>query len=263
MQKRHKDRFRYFQELARTTKEYYIELLRSLDISIGVGTRVLEIGCGEGGNLLPFAQMGCSVTGIDICSSRIEQAAEFFKREKQQGSFLCENFVLLDNSKGEIGTFDIIIVRDVIEHIEPPYKKDFMTHIKDYMTERSVVLVCFPAWQNPFGGHQQISDGFVSKIPFIHLLPNPLYKAILTLSGTKSDTIQELFSIKRSQVTVESFERLIKTIGFTVIIRQLWLINPHYKQKFHLTPRLLAPIFSKIKYLRNFYTTSCTYVLKI
>lgn len=57
MQKRHKDRFRYFQELARTTKEYYIELLRSLDISIGVGTRVLEIGCGEGGNLLPFAQM--------------------------------------------------------------------------------------------------------------------------------------------------------------------------------------------------------------
>ena len=261
MQKRHKDRFRYFQELACTTKDFYIELLRSY-INIGVGTKVLEIGCGEGGNLLPVAQIGCLVTGIDICGSRIEQAVDFFKRENQKGTFICENFMLLNNSKDGIGKFDIIILRDVIEHIEPPCKKEFLSHIKKFMTEKSLVFVCFPAWQNPFGGHQQISTGFVSKIPFIHLLPNPLYKAFLTLNGTNSDTIQELFSIKRSQVTVESFEKLIKTIGFRKVKRQLWLINPHYKQKFNLTPRLLSPVFSKIKYLRNFYTTSCTYVLR-
>ena len=29
------------------------------------------MGCGEGGNLVPFAQLGCRVTGIDIAECRI------------------------------------------------------------------------------------------------------------------------------------------------------------------------------------------------
>jgi cyclopropane fatty-acyl-phospholipid synthase-like methyltransferase len=29
------------------------------------GSKILEVGCGEGGNLLPFAQRGCEVVGIE------------------------------------------------------------------------------------------------------------------------------------------------------------------------------------------------------
>lgn len=57
MQERHTDRERYFRELAQTSREFYIDYLRKFK-NIGDGTRVLEIGCGEGGNLLPFAEAG-------------------------------------------------------------------------------------------------------------------------------------------------------------------------------------------------------------
>ena len=40
--------------------------------------KVLEVGCGEGGNLLPFAKAGCRVMGVDIDAMRIEQARAFF-----------------------------------------------------------------------------------------------------------------------------------------------------------------------------------------
>ena len=73
MQQRHSDRRTYFNELARTAHDYYIDYLQQYT-SITPNTRILEIGCGEGGNLLPFAQMGCTVKGIDISKTRISQA---------------------------------------------------------------------------------------------------------------------------------------------------------------------------------------------
>ena len=74
MQERHQNRKQYFNELANTSRTFYIDYLRP-EIEISEQTRVLEIGCGEGGNLLPFAEIGCQVTGIDLSETRIAQAA--------------------------------------------------------------------------------------------------------------------------------------------------------------------------------------------
>ena len=78
MQLRHSNRLQYFNELANTAREYFIEYLNN-HYNLSAKTRVLEIGCGEGGNLLPFAEFGCEVMGIDISKTRIEQAQEFFE----------------------------------------------------------------------------------------------------------------------------------------------------------------------------------------
>ena len=56
-------------------------------------TAVLEIGCGEGGNLMPFAKRGCDVTGIDISEERIKQATDFFSAENLKGHFARENIL--------------------------------------------------------------------------------------------------------------------------------------------------------------------------
>jgi hypothetical protein len=73
--------------------------------------------------------------------------------------------------------------------------------------------------------------------------------------------IEELLAIKQARMTIELFERLARQAGYTVIDRQLWFINPHYRQKFHLTPRKLWPLLGRVPYIRNYFTTSAFYII--
>ncbi len=262
MQLRHSNRLQYFNELANTARGYFIDYIKN-HIDISTKTRVLEIGCGEGGNLLPFAELGCEVMGIDISHTRIEQAREFFEYYDATGKFVCQNFITAEKPNCENDRFDIIIVHDVIEHIEPNFKHEFMSNIKPFLRNGGVVFMGFPAWQNPFGGHQQITRGFASKMPFIHLLPNFMYKGVLKMSKVPQNAIDELMSIKRAKMPVEKFELLAHRCGYSIKNRSLWFINPHYQQKFGLRPRRVWKWASHIPYFRNFYTTSALYILMI
>lgn len=256
MQQRHLDREIYFKELANTSREFYIDYLGKY-ISLENGTKVLEIGCGEGGNLLPFAQLGCDVTGIDITSARIEQAKAFFNAAKHKGRFIAMDF--LDAKVEDLGTFDVILIHDVIEHIEK--KGLFIQHIRQFTTPATLIFWGFPAWQMPFGGHQQICRNKVlSHLPFIHLLPVPAYRLLLKACGVNS---RELLEIKRCGITTEAFERMMKEKHFLIIDTVLWLVNPHYKQKFGLKPRVLTPWIAHLKYIRNFFSTSCFYLTRV
>lgn len=261
MQKRHQDRQQYFNELANTARKYYIDYLQTY-LTLTPHTRVLEIGCGEGGNLLPFAEAGCEVKGIDLSETRIQQAHHFFEAAGQQATFACENFITADKPATEEERYDLLLIHDVIEHIEQPYKHDFLSHLHPFLKRDGIVFIGFPAWQMPFGGHQQIVHGFVSKLPFVHLLPMRLYTWLLHTSGQNERDISELQSIKRSAMTIENFEKLCDATGFTPIKRTLWFINPHYEQKFNLRPRRLNKAIGCIPRLRNYFTTSVFYLLK-
>lgn len=261
MQARHLNRKQYFCELANTAREFYLDYLQP-HITLSADTRVLEIGCGEGGNLLPFAEKGCLVTGIDICQGRINEARTFFAEGQQKGTFICMDFLLAETPKDTNERYDLILIHDVIEHIAPSRKREFFLRIAQFLKEDGIVFLGFPAWQNPFGGHQQISVGLASKLPFIHLLPRPLYQAVLKLSGASGDIIDELMDIRASRMTIENFEHQIAEAGFAVCQRTLWLVNPHYKQKFHLKPRSLWKPFACIPHLRNYYTTSAWYIIR-
>ena len=261
MQQRHLNRKQYFCELANTAREFYLDYVKA-GITLTPDTRVLEVGCGEGGNLLPFAEQGCQVTGVDICKERISEARTFFTEYHRQGTFICQDFLLSEEPKTEDERYDIVLVHDVIEHIEPKYKRDFLLHIKSFLKQNGIAFFGFPAWQNPFGGHQQISVGLASKLPFIHLLPKPLYKDLLKTSGATSIKISELMSIRAARVTVEDFERMASETGYAICQRTLWFINPHYKQKFRIEARREWTFFANIPYLRNFYTTSAWYLLR-
>jgi len=81
MQKRHKNKQQYFDEQARTTEKFIVPYLSDLT-TIDSNTTVLEIGCAEAGNIKPFVDLGCKVTGIDIACGRIELAKAFYKKRK-------------------------------------------------------------------------------------------------------------------------------------------------------------------------------------
>ena len=197
MQKRHNDRYRYFKEEAATAEKYFIPYISRF--AAVEGSKVLEAGCGEGGNLLPFARMGCSVTGVDVSELRISQASDFFSREGIGGKFVCAD--ILDYDAGD-RRFDIIILHDVIEHVA--CKSALLARLRRLLAPGGVVFVAFPAWMMPFGGHQQIARSrVVSHAPFVHLLPSGWYRRLLVMSGEDGFTVNELMSIRKTRQTVE------------------------------------------------------------
>lgn len=256
MQERHINRKLYFNELAMTCSNYFIPYIKRRH-EVKAGMEVLEIGCGEGGNLLPFSRISCNVTGVDIASCRIEEARRFFNEEQAKGTFIADDVFNLKELEHK---YDIIICHDVLEHIDN--KELFLSQIGNYLNKEGIVFMSFPAWQMPFGGHQQICrNKILSHLPFVHLLPEVLYKGIIRLSGEDDACLNELMSIRRTRITIEAFEKMIRPADLIIRDRILYFINPHYNVKYGMSPCKLRFPFSSIPYLRNFLTSSCFYIL--
>ena len=157
--------------------------------------------------------------------------------------------------------FDLITCHHVIEHIQD--KEGFMRRVRLYLRPGGLAFFAFPAWQMPFGGHQQnCRNKMLSHLPYFHLLPKGMYRWILNRGGESPEAVKELLEIKRTATSIELFERIIREGGFRKVDRRLWLINPHYEAKFGLRPRSLLRLPASIPWLRNFYTTSCFYLLQ-
>lgn len=258
MQKRHLDGKLYFDELAYSTKKYIIPYIDEY-YPVSQDMKVLEIGCGAGGNLFPFLEMGCEVTGFDLNKPRIAEARKILDADNNKKVHLFSEDVFKVSG---LGKFDIILVRDVIEHI--PDKKHFFAHIKEFMKDDGIVYFAFPAWYMPFGGHQQLcKNKLLSHLPFYHILPKPIYKAILSAFKENKGTIDELMSIKDCRITIEQFRKFAKENGYNVFQETLYFINPHYEIKFNLKPRKLSPVIAKIPFVRNFFTTGCFFIIKL
>lgn len=255
MQKRHTDREMYFEEQSRTAARYYWPYLQKYGIK--KPRKVLEIGCGEGGNLLPFAQAGCQVYGIDLCPTRISQAKIFFQKRGLNPVLRVGDATTYDWREER---FDLILLHDVIEHVSD--KERLIRKMHDLLAPEGVVFVGFPAWQMPFGGHQQIAHGRLSLCPWIHLLPIVIYERILRGCGETEEVVQELLSIKKTHCTIELFQHLVRKNGFQIVQRTLFLINPHYQIKFGLPPISLPPFLSCLPWFRNFYCSGTFYLLR-
>jgi SAM-dependent methyltransferase len=257
MQIRHNNKEQYFNEQGLTSEKFVVPFISDL-VKIDTETSVLEIGCAEAGNLKPFVNLGCKATGIDISCTRIELAKKFYETHpnKNNLTLLCEDIYKVKPDK----TYDLIIMRDVIEHI--PNQEIFLGFVKNFLKTDGKFFLAFPPWQNPFGGHQQICKSkILSVLPWIHLLPRPLYKLVLKFFGESDETITALFEIKDTGITVERFEKILKRENYKIQKRVFWFINPNYQTKFGLKPRKQASIISLIPWVRNFFTTAMYYVI--
>ena len=258
MHERHTDRELYFREQALTTSRYVIPFVASLR-KITPALAVLEIGCGEGGNLLPFLEAGCTrVTGIDISGHKIENARRFYASIPNGESV---EFIAADiYDCADAGKFDLVMMRDVLEHIHDQAR--FISFVKNLLASDGILFIAFPPWNNPFGGHQQVCDSrILSKMPWIHLLPRGLYRGLLRAAGESDAKIEGLLEIRETGINLGRFERIIKKEGFSVLKKSLWLINPNFEVKFGLRPRRLPSLAGRIPGLRNFVTTTGYYII--
>lgn len=260
MQERHTNRQQYFQEQACTTSKYVIPFIRDV-FPLSESTSLLEVGCGEGGNLKPFLDMGWKVTGIDISQSKIDLAHSFLNQPGYQERLrlIAEDIYKIHDLTLKA---DLIIVRDVIEHIRD--QERFVGFLKQFLNPGGKVFFAFPPWYNPFGGHQQVCRSrILSQLPYFHLLPSFLFRGILKLFRESEGTIQGLMEVKETGMSIERFERILKKERYTIDKMQHYLINPNYEIKFKLRPRKQCRFISAIPFIRDFLTTSSYYIVSV
>lgn len=258
MHERHTDRELYFREQAYTTRKHVIPFISDVR-QITASLSVLEIGCGEGGNLLPFLEAGCSrITGIDISENKIGNALRFYASIPggEKVEFIAADIYNCDSA----GKFDLVMMRDVLEHIHDQAR--FIAFVKNLLAPGGVLFIAFPPWNNPFGGHQQVCESrFLSRAPWIHLLPRNLYRLLLRLAGETPARIEGLLEIKDTGLNLGRFFRITKKEGFSVLKKSLWFINPNFEIKFGLRPRMLPRFVGGIPFLRNFLATTGYFII--
>jgi SAM-dependent methyltransferase len=253
----HADRKKYFHIQVDNSTKYVVPFIEQV-YPIKAGMRVLEIGCGEAGVLKPFIDKGCTAVGVEFDLLRIELANEYLKDELASGklSFVGKDIYLVDTEKELGGKFDIIILKDVIEHIHNQPK--LITEMKRFLNPKGCIFFGFPPWQMPFGGHQQIcKNKWLSKLPYYHLLPRSIYTWLLK---NNNENIVEMLEIRDTRISIEQFENIANTTGYNIINKTHFLINPIYQYKFNIKARKQLPIIRNIPWFRNFVTT-CVYYL--
>jgi SAM-dependent methyltransferase len=253
----HGDRKRYFDIQYLNAKDYVLPFIEGTK-PLEAGMRILDIGCGEGGVLKAFTERGCNTVGVEFDQIRIDMGKQWLASEieKDQILFISKDIYDIDAEKDMGGHFDIIILKDVIEHIHDQAK--LIQSLKILLKKGGYIFFGFPPWQMPFGGHQQIcKNKWLSKIPYYHLLPRSLYKLVLKAGN---ENIDELMEIRDTRLSIEQFEKIVKKTGYTISQYRHYLINPIYKWKFNLQARAQFQWLQKIPYVRNFFTT-CVYYL--
>ncbi len=254
----HGDRKNYFDIQAANAAAYVIPFIEER-VSITPGMRVLEIGCGEGGVMKAFVQRGCTCVGVELDAQRITWGSEWLSEEltKDQIRFVAKD--IYATSTEELGgPFDIIVLKDVIEHIHD--QPAMISRLKELLVHNGIVYFGFPPWQMPFGGHQQIcKNKWLSRLPYYHLLPGFIYKGILNAFG---ENVAEMMEIRSTGISIERFESICKQAGYELLHQRHYMVNPIYQWKFGWKPRVQWKFIQGIPYLRNFVTTCVYYIIR-
>jgi 2-polyprenyl-3-methyl-5-hydroxy-6-metoxy-1,4-benzoquinol methylase len=251
-----------FQQQAENAKDFVVPFIEQV-LPITAAIKVLDIGCGDGGVLMPFLEKGCSCIGIELDETKANFAKQFLAPFLDKGLVEIVNQNIYDEAalSQYAGQFDLIILKDVVEHI--PDQERFIPYLKKFLKPGGYVYFGFPPWYMPHGGHQQVcSNKFLSILPWFHLLPTFLYKNLLKLLGENQFTIKELLEIKDTGISIERFERIVQKANYIIPAKTFYLINPIYKYKFGFQPRKQFKLIAAIPFVRNFFTTCAYYLIK-
>ena len=100
------------------------------------GRRVLEIGTGAGGVLIPFKESGAQVIGLDLDEN-------FLEFGRSRGLDLRLGGV---DSAQHVGSIDIVILKDVLEHLPNP--SGALKDIRQILSDDGVLYVHVPGLQS-------------------------------------------------------------------------------------------------------------------
>ena len=241
-------------------KNYLIPLLNDWSV-IPAGKKVLDIGCGEGGLLCALTEAGASGIGVDISSARLVKARKFANSNHLQHlQFITADF-FSSPLKDESQKFDIILLRDVLEHL--PDKQKVMKKLHDLMGAKSRLFITFPPFYSPFGGHQQILQSWLKYIPYFHALPTPLwlfFRWLIKNFDGNTGYLKEAEKLRKHRISMGLFIKSTKIHGFKIVANRNYISRPSHRLRYGL-PVIISNHLGRIPVLREIFITGAFYLL--
>jgi 2-polyprenyl-3-methyl-5-hydroxy-6-metoxy-1,4-benzoquinol methylase len=221
------------------------------------GKRILEIGCAEAGLLKFYQNKGAICSGLELSDVRFNNA--LLLNEANAIHLFQANICEPDSYSNEIDEkYDTIVIRDVIEHIED--KATALLNIFNLLKPGGKLFMSFPPKYCAYAGHQQTIPKMLGKLPYLHVLPNFIYKAYLNLINCPVKKIDYLISTKETRISIRKMRKLIKSNGYHVKKESKWLVRPAYTFRFGL-PKMKNP-FSWVPGLDEVFSNGVLYLLE-
>ena len=231
-----------YHEYQKQIGKYYLEQFVN---PYAKGNKILDIGCGEGGVLTPFEKAGYDCTGLEYSPDRVKYASE---KSSSNIKFIQGNIEQFSYNQ----KFDVILMLDVIEHLNQKFQA--LVNIKKILLPEGIVVISFPPFQSPFGGHQQVMKSFLKYVPYIHLTPKSIYKWLLaTFEG---QGFESHFRNYKTGLTIREFETLVHQVGFKIIEKRTYFVRPRQAFRFGLKIKQ-----NQLKFLKEYLTTGVVYIL--
>ncbi|NIM19212.1 MAG: methyltransferase domain-containing protein [Candidatus Latescibacteria bacterium] len=226
------------------------------------GKKLLEVGSGDGGCSAAFFRAGCAVTSMDIDERLVGIASDLNRREGLDIEVVQGDVCDIRNKALEREPFDIILLRDVMEHIAEPTLA--FENLKDKLSDSGFIFVVFPPYYSPYGAHQQILPRkkllFLpyNKLPYIQLLPDRLFLSLAKGEGAPN---QEVARLRTIRLTIRKFERIVGAASLWIRGKKLYLSRPTFALRYGI-PVLGASVLGKVPLLNELAVTAAYYLLE-
>src|SRR6185436_796680 len=113
-------------------------------------SRVLELGCGDGGNLIPiaFALPESSCTGIDLAGSAIDRGQRLIQAVRL-GNIRLQQLDVMDVN-AHFGEFDYIIAHGLYSWVPPHIREQILNICESHLAPNGIAFISYNTYP---GGH--------------------------------------------------------------------------------------------------------------
>ena len=241
---------KHFYEQQRFTNSYLLPYLKE-NIPDFEDKKILEIGCGEAGFLDVVTGMGLQAVGLELEASRVEIA----RQKNPQLQILVGDISSEQDVSRFSQSFDLIIMRDVIEHV--PKRDAAFANINRLLNDGGYLYITFPPRFSGFAGHQQNGKSALKYIPYLQLLPEFALKFLQKVFKEKPELIRAVLNNYDIGLTIRAFKKHYRKQNFKPVKQELFLFRPIYKIRFGVPTIKFPPV----PLLQEFLAFGCEYLL--
>jgi ubiquinone/menaquinone biosynthesis C-methylase UbiE len=193
----------YFEALRRERQLYASWMDQELDYGGAAGLRVLDVGCGQGIDLVRYAQAGADVVGVDITPRHLELARAHLADAGVEGTVVHAEARALPFADD---TFDRVSSNGVLHHT--PYLEEALREIRRVLKPGGTARIIL---YNKMSLHYWINQVLVEGVLKGRLLHEHSMEAILSsnveISSSDTRPLVRVYSPRRTR-------RLLTEAGF-------------------------------------------------